>query len=170
MPQNSMTSFMDDPQDGWGGWGRQTGWAGEADRMCGGGIQRGWVGEVCRQDWWGRQTGCAGEAYREDGWGRYADRIGGGGVGGGNRWSGASHRSVPAPGGLSVRPDRCSMILVRTPVLCTSYESKPIKYQVIIVATRMGSIPCQERCLEILWNFSDCCQPVETLSSGVNNV
>ena len=29
-------------------------------------------------------------------------------VGGGNRWSGASHRSVPAPGSLSVRPDCCS--------------------------------------------------------------
>ena len=40
----------------------------------------------------------------------------------------------------------------------------------IIVATRSGSTPCQERCLEILWHFSDCCQPVETLSSGVNNV
>ena len=96
--------------------------------------------------------------------------MGKGSVGGGNRWSGASHRSVPAPGSLSVRPDRCSTILVRTPVLCTSYESKPIKHQVIIVATRSGSTPCQERCLEILWNFSDCCQPVETLSSGVNNV
>ena len=59
----------------------------------------------------------------------------GGDVGGGNRWSGASHRSVPALGSLSVRPDRCSTILVRTPVLCTSYESKPIKYQVIIEST-----------------------------------
>ena len=62
----------------------------------------------------------------------------GGDVGGGNRWSGASHRSVPAPGSLSVRPDRCSTILVRTPVLCTSYESKPIKHQVIIGRKRKG--------------------------------
>ena len=38
------------------------------------------------------------------------------------------------------------------------------------MATRSGSTPCQDRCLEILWNFSDFCQPVETLSSGVNNV
>ena len=39
---------------------------------------------------------------------------------------------IPAPAALSVRPDRCSTILVRTPVLCTSYESKPIKHQVTI--------------------------------------
>ena len=42
---------------------------------------------------------------------------------------------VPALAALSVRPTAHRAILVRTPVLCTSYESKPIKYQVIIAPT-----------------------------------
>ena len=49
-------------------------------------------------------------------------------VGGGNHWSGASHRSVPALGSLSVRPDRRARCLVRTPVLWRYHESKPNKY------------------------------------------
>ena len=44
-------------------------------------------------------------------------------------------------------------------------ESKPIKHQFIIVATRSRSGLCHEECLETLWDFSDYCQLAETLSS-----
>ena len=57
----------------------------------------------------------------------------GGDVGGANRWSGALHRLVPAPGALSVRPDRRARCLVRTPVLCTSYQVNLLNTKVIIV-------------------------------------
>ena len=58
-------------------------------------------------------------------------------VGGGNVHASLSGtRRKPALAARSVCPDRRARCLVRTPVSCTSYhESKPIKYQVIIVVT-----------------------------------